>query len=198
MNWLALLLMLAAPFWEAEPPEKWSDLELAELLNDSPWAQAASGPGRNGMPVQVYLATAAPIRKAEQEVERRARLKRRPGAEPPEDPLAGEYRAWMEENRATQIILAIRVRRREDFSDQQEVTRMEKETVMRVGRRKIQITGHFPPYGSDPYLRLAFPREVELKDKKLIFELYVPGVAGPYRVVEFNLKDMVLAGRLEL
>ena len=49
-----------------------------------------------------------------------------------------------------------------------------------------------------PYLRLAFPRQVELNDKKLYFDLYIPGVPSPFRSAEFTLKDMVVAGKLEL
>lgn len=195
-----LLLMLAAPFWEAKPPAEWTNQELAQLFSDSPWAQIVSsqavavpGPG-----VQVYLATAAPMQAAEQEGARRAQLQRKPGAEPPESPLAGEYRNWLEDNRATQIVLAIRMESNRGFSDEQEVRRMEDESVMRVGRRNIKMTGHFPPYPGDPYLRLAFPRQAELSDKTVSFDLYLPGVPAPYRGAEFKLKDMVVRGKLEL
>ncbi len=195
-----ILLMLAAPFWEAKPPAEWTDQELAQLLGDSPWAQivgsaavAVPGPG-----VQVYLATAAPMQAAEQEGARRAQLQRKPGTEPPESPLAAEYRNWLEDNRTTQIVLAIRMDSNRGFSDEQEVRRMEEESVMRVGRRKIKMTGHFPPYPGDPYLRLAFPRQVELSDKTVSFDLYLPGVPAPYRRAEFKLKDMVVRGKLEI
>jgi hypothetical protein len=39
---------------------------------------------------------------------------------------------------------------------------------------------------------------VELDDKSLMFDLYVPGVPAPYRNAEFKLKDMVSNGKLEL
>jgi hypothetical protein len=39
---------------------------------------------------------------------------------------------------------------------------------------------------------------VEPSDKTLYFDLYLPGVPSPYRTAEFTLKDMVVAGKLEL
>jgi len=38
---VALLALLAAPFWEAKAPRDWSEEELRALLHDSPWAQGA-------------------------------------------------------------------------------------------------------------------------------------------------------------
>jgi hypothetical protein len=146
----------------------------------------------------MYLATAAPMQAAEQETARRAKLQRKAGADQPESPLAAEYRNWLADNRDTQIVLAIRMESNRGFADEQEVRRLEDESVMRVGRRKIKMTGHFPPYPGDPYLRLAFPRQVALSDKTVSFELYLPGVPGPYRLVEFKLKDMLVRGKLEL
>jgi len=75
---------------------------------------------------------------------------------------------------------------------------MEEESVMRVGRKKFKMTGHFPPSPSDPYLRMAFPRQVTVNDKAVSFELYLPGVAIPFRAIEFTLKDMLVRGKLEL
>lgn len=195
----AALLLFAGPFWTAKPPSEWSDQEIAQLMSDSPWAQTVAGPGRSGgsAAVQVYIATAGPIRQAEKEMSRRAELRRKPGVEPVDDPLAREYRDWLEDNRTSQIILAIRVGRQDAFSNEAEVTRMEKESVMRIGRKKVQMTGHFPPYSGDPYLRLAFPRQSGLSGK-LSFELYLPGVPAPYRTVDFDLKDMVVGGKPEL
>jgi hypothetical protein len=104
----------------------------------------------------------------------------------------------MEDNRTTQIVLAVHIQNNRGFLDDAEVQRMEKETTMRAGKKKIKLTGSFPPSESDPYLRLAFPRQVDLSDKSLIFELYLPGVPAPYRNAEFRLKDMVSNGKLEL
>jgi hypothetical protein len=195
-----LAFLLAAPFWEAKPPLEWSDQELTQILTDSPWAQiissqavAVPGPG-----VQVYLATAAPLQAAELEAKRRVELRFKPGTAPLESPLAKEYNDWLEENRATQIVLAIHMESNRGFADEQEVRRMEEESIMRVGRRKIKMSGHFDPYPGDRYLRLAFPRQGELSDKTLTFDLYLPGVPGPYRSAEFKLKEMVVRGKLEL
>jgi hypothetical protein len=195
-----LLFMLAAPFWEAKPPAEWTNQELAQLLGDSPWAQivGSQAVAVPGPAIQVYLATAAPMQMAEQEGARRAQLQRKPGSQPPESPLAAEYRNWLEDNRGTQIVLAIRMDSNRGFAEEQDVRRMEDESVMRAGRRKIKMSGHFPPYPGDPYLRLAFPRQVELSDKTISFDLYLPGVPGPYRAAEFKLKDMVVRGKLEL
>jgi hypothetical protein len=67
-----------------------------------------------------------------------------------------------------------------------------------VGRKKFKMTGNFPPTERDPYLRIAFPREVQASDKTVTFELYVPGATPPYRSVEFKVKDMMVNGKLEM
>jgi hypothetical protein len=190
-------LLAAGPFWLDKPPAQWTGAELTEMLTDSPWAQWAGAPGR-ASPVLVFLATAAPMRLAEQERDRRARLKR-PAADFAEaDELAAEYRAWLEDQRGSQIILAVRAENTRAFAQEREVRRMEEESVMRAGRRRIKMTGHFPPSSADPYLRLAFPRAVSPADKSLAFDLYLPGVSAPYRSVEFDLRTMLVRGTLEL
>ena len=76
---------------------------------------------------------------------------------------------------------------------------MENECMLRVGKNKVRMSGHFPPTPSDPYLRIAFPRgQIRVDDKTLNFDLYLPGVSFPYRHAEFVLRDMVVNGRLEL
>jgi hypothetical protein len=197
--WLVipLLFFFAAPFWEAKPPVQWSDIEIAALLNNSPWAQPAIGPS-NPAPVPVMLATARPIEQAVEEKARRARLKNPPKEPAEPDPAVEDYLEWLRDNRATHFIVAIPIANPRAFADANEVKRMEEESILQVGRRKIKITGHFPPSPSDPYLRLAFPRQVELKDKTITFELYLPGVNIPFRTVEFDLKGMVIGGKLEL
>ena len=200
---LLFLALQAGPFWQSKAPGQWSDDELQRLLTDSPWAQmaVASGQGVDAPPVQVYLATAGPIEQAERERDLRARTRRPPGAlrqGVQEQDQADEYRAWLEENYRTQIVLAVRVGLSNAFSDAKETRRMEQESVMRVGRKQIKVTGHFPPSAGDPYLRLAFPRQVAGTDKSVSFELYLPGVAMPFRLVEFKVKDMLVKGRLEI
>src|SRR5436305_14116139 len=66
---LPLLLFLAQPFWEAKPPERWTDGEIESIRHDSPWAQVA-GPDPS---VVVYLATASPIELAEEQLRLRAK-----------------------------------------------------------------------------------------------------------------------------
>ena len=193
------LFLAAEPFWTAKPPMQWTDAELVQFLTDSPWSQMALGPGGNP-PVLVFIATAGPMLQAEEERERRGKLKRRAAKlpEPPEDELAQEYRLWLDDNRPSQIVLAVRVPDARAFDDVKEVRRMEEESVMRVGRDKIKMTGHFPPTAADPYLRLAFPRkQIRADGKSLSFDLYVPGLAAPFRHAEFPLKDMVANGRSE-
>ncbi len=195
---IALLLplfLMVDPYWVGKPPAQWSEAELLALLTNSPWAQAVGGPVAEAPSIQVFLATAGPIQLAEQERDRRVEIRRKPGTPAPENT---ESQLWMEDNRATQIVLAVRVPNNKGFLDEREVKRMEAESVMHAGKKKIKLTGSFPPSESDPYLRLAFPRQVELVDKSLIFDLYLPGVPAPFRNAEFKLKDMVVNGKLEL
>ena len=60
---LAVLFFLAQPFWEAKPPERWSDREIDAIRHDSPWAQDV-GPEPRAL---VYLATAGPVEDAEED-----------------------------------------------------------------------------------------------------------------------------------
>jgi hypothetical protein len=198
MMLLLLLFLFADPFWVSKPAAEWTDPQLTALLTNSPWAQAVEGPGANSPPVQVFLATASPIQLAVKERDRRIQARRTPGPLPPESPGVTEYRLWLEDNRATQIVLAVEIRNNKGFLDEREVRRMEDQCVMRAGKKKIKLTGSFPPSDTDPYLRLAFPRQVELGDKTLDFDLYLPGVPAPFRGAEFALKDMVVAGKLQL
>jgi hypothetical protein len=201
---LLLLTLLAGPFWESKAPGAWTDEELLQLLTDSPWAQAmgVSVPSQGAPVLQVYIATAGPIDVAERErdlrAKRRAPAQRQPENPPDGDSLAAEYRVWLEENHSTQIVLAVRMENNRGFSDEKETRRMEEDSVMRVGRKRFKMTGHFPPSTGDPYLRLAFPRQVTLADKAVSFDLYLPGVAIPFRTVDFKVKDMIVRGRLEI
>ena len=200
MRIAGLLFLLAAPFWETKAPADWTDDELVTLLTASPWAQIAEAAAARGLNssggVQVYLATAAPMADAEQQRELRYK-KKRPGPQT-EDIMAEEYRAWLEDNRATQIVLAIRVVRGKDFDDAQMTRHMEEESIMRIGKKKFKMTGHFPPTMNDPYLRMAFPRAATEADKMIQFDLFVPGVTPPFRTVQFLVKDMMFKGKLEM
>ncbi len=187
---LVIFAALAAPaFWEVKAPSGWTDEEVKQLLTNSSWAQTAAAPREEGGMV-VYLATARPAREAEEELRRRdARLRSI------EDPTAHEYREFLRENAGRVIVLAVRFP--SALTDDAEVHRMEKDCVLKVGRRKYRLMGHFPPTPSDPFLRLVFPREVNPEDRTLRFELYVPGVSSPLRWAEFRLKELKYKGALE-
>ena len=189
---LALFILLplsAPPFWEAKLPAEWTDEQVQELLSDSPWAQPAQNPLEEGG-VPAYLATARPIQEAERELLRRATKQT---AE--EDESAEEYRAFLRENQGKCIILAVRL---PGWNAQAEAKKMEEESVLKVGRKKYKMAGHFPPTPADPYLRLVFPRAIQTSDKAFSFELYLPWVPGPYRTVEFRMKDLTYKGVIEM
>ncbi len=95
-------------------------------------------------------------------------------------------------------MLAVPVRDPRTLEIPAEVKRMEQQCVLKVGKRKYKMTGHFPPSLSDGFLRLVFPRVVTEADKTLRFELYIPAVSDPYRFAEFRVRDMIYKGRLEL
>ncbi|MGA2130807.1 MAG: hypothetical protein ABSH50_00700 [Bryobacteraceae bacterium] len=178
----ALLALLAAPFWETKSPRDWTEPELQRLMHDSPWAQMADPAPE----VQVYLATASPLRDAETE------LARRRGK-----PLNEEYVDYLKEHGGKQIILAIAFKNLNALSDGEEARHMEDESVMKVGRQTYKIEGHFPPVPADPVLRLVYPRAVTERDKNVTFELYLPGY-GPYHEAQFRVRDLMFKGRLEM
>ncbi|MBK9167102.1 MAG: hypothetical protein IPM24_06505 [Bryobacterales bacterium] len=188
--WLCLLALAAAPFWEAKAPSDWTEEEIAKILSDSPWARGASAEGVARYPdAATFLATAAPVRAAEEERRRRRGQER-------DDP--DDFPEFLRSKGDQFIVLAVRVTNPVAFADSVETTDMEKECVLRVGRRKYPLAGHFPPLPSDPYLRLVFPREIRAGDKSLNFQIYVPGLTGPYREVEYPLKDLLYKGKPEL
>jgi len=196
MMWLSLLFLLAAPFWVSKAPADWTGEELQSLLSDSPWAQNLASPSNPAAPVvNVYIATAGPMAEAEAERDRRYRIKH-PNA--PADLMAEEYRAWLKENQGKAIVLAIALPPRDADRIENDSQKMEEESVLRIGRKKFKMIGHFPPSPDDPFLRLAFPREVTAADKTVNFDLYLPGVALPYRSAEFRIKDMIVNGKLEI
>ena len=199
MNLFAILLMFAASFWETKAPADWSEDELLRIFTESPWGQmvnATNVKDTPGTPVQIYLASAGPMVEAEKE--RRRRYVRKANAPVEETPMEAEYRIWMEDNHATQIVVAVRINRSKDFDDATQTKRMENDSFMQVGRKKFKMTGNFPPTQHDTYLRLAFPREVQASDKRVTFELYLPGVSPPYRTVQFEVKDLMVKGKLEM
>jgi hypothetical protein len=187
-------LLAAAPFWEAKTAREWTPAELTEMLNRSPWAQPATASGFSMAPVQTYLSTAAPMREAEAELLRRRAIARRA----PEPAETEEFRQFIEQQRGESIVLTVKFTDTNALADAQELKRMEEESVMKIGRKKYKITGHFPPTPSDPYLRLVFPRQVGPSDKIVEFDLYLPGTPGPYRIAEYVVKELMYRGKLEL
>jgi hypothetical protein len=186
MRLLLVLFFLGQPFWEAKPPERWSDREIEAIRNDSPWAQTV-GPDPK---VLVYLATAAPIEEAEEE----ARLRtKKPLNEP--DP---DYLDYLRENGGKHFVLAIPAVTRGGLDQPGEEKAMEESSEMIVGRKTYKIIGHFPPTESDPVLRLVFPREAQSTDKSVLFHLYLPGLASPNRETEFRVKDLIYHGKLAM
>ena len=181
----AALLFLAPPFWQVRPPEKWSDLEIQELLTESPWAHQL-GP----TPLVVYLATAAPIEEAEAEERRRGHST----AYQPDFDYADYLRLHREEI----LVLAIPYPPKTGFGTAEQQRRMEEESQIRVGRRAYQLLGHFPPTQNDPVLRLVFPRRVDASDKSILFRLFLPGISFPEREAEFKVKDLMYRGRFEM
>jgi hypothetical protein len=75
---------------------------------------------------------------------------------------------------------------------------MEEESLLKMGKRKIKATGHFPPTPTDPVLRLIFPKEVPEGTKEITVEVYLPTVPGPYRTAQFRVKDLVYRGMPDL
>jgi hypothetical protein len=183
---LLVLFFRGRPFWEAKPPERWSDREIEAIRSDSPWAQTV-GPDPK---VLVYLATAAPIEDAEEE----ARLRTRSPLNEP-DP---DYLDYLRENVDKQFVLAIQGVTRGALDRAGEERAMEESTAMIVGRKVYKIIGHFPPTESDPVLRLVFPREAQSTGQTVLFRLYLPGLAFPNRETEFRVKDLLYHGKLTM
>jgi len=185
-----LLFFLRQPFWEAKPPEKWTDAEIGIIRTNSPWAQRV---GTLPQVSTIYLATAAPIEAAEAEL--RLRFKKNLNPVPELDP---DYLDYISEHRDDSIVLAVTYPTLAGTGRAEESKRMEEETVMIVGRKEYKIIGHFPPTPSQPVLRLIFPRLVKASDKNVVFRLFLAGLKFPERELEFRVKDLMFQGRLEM
>jgi hypothetical protein len=136
----------------------------------------------------MYLASAAPIREAEAEYARRRNI--------PADFAREEYEAFLREEGSRSIVLAIYVPDPTRVADGDEASRMQEESMLKTGRSRLRISGHFPPTSSDPFLRMVFPRP-SADPVSLTFEVYVPGIPAPYRRVEFRIKDLHYKGKPE-
>ena len=151
---LPLFFFLAQPFWEAKPPERWTDAEIQALRSDSPWAQASIESPR----VVYFLATAAPIEQAESEL--RLRMRKNPHPLPEPDP---DYVDFLREHREQNLVLGITYPLIPRLANGEDSKRMEEESVMISGGKTYHMVGHFPPVPSDPVLRLIFPRAAKLR-----------------------------------
>ena len=202
---MALLLyipwLLVVPFWESTPPVEWSEEQLILLLNNSPWAQTVGdGVGRAtrlpAPPVLMYLASATPLRQAEEELIRR-RYKQQPDLHAAIVEAREEYQAYLAEQAGKVIVVAIPLNANA-LADVGETKRMESESLLRVGKRKVKTTGHFPPTPADPILRLIFPKDLPEGAKEFTVEVYLPSIPAPYRSATFRVKDLVYRGQPDL
>ena len=191
---IILLWQFAAtqpPFWETKPPANWTDAEIDTLMSDSPWGAVPRVPGKATSSAVAFLASARPLREAEEQLF--LRRERKGEVRVDEE----DYRAYIQQNPGKHIVLAVRLDLTIDLSEPKEIRTMEKECFLRVGRQKLRAVGHFPPTASDPYLRLLFPR-VPLEGLKVLsFGLYLPGVPKPFQDVELPVKDLIYRGQLE-
>lgn len=181
---LLLSFVAAAGFWEAKPPEDWTVEEVRGMFEDSPWSRTLRS---RGEPMQVHLASALPMRQAEQ---RQRAMQKRPGAN---SVTFDEYLAMVEDGKY--IVLAVAMQDREAFADGQLVSRLQKDARMRADKKSYEMVTYFPPSPSDPYLRLVFPRVDVVKSVDFMF--LIPGAIDPYRQVSFFAKDMMYRGKLE-
>ena len=181
MIWLLLLAL--DPFWVTRPVKDWTDVQIASLLSNSPWGTLAEDTVGGTMgAVPAYLVSAQPVRLAEQELRRRKSAELDPELE---DLLRQDV-----------LIVGVPVTNLEAFANSAEIHRLEEESVMVLGRRKVKAAGHLPPTPTDPTLRLVFPRPDLAGVKELRFELYLPGVTGNYRHARFDPKKMLFQGTL--
>ena len=184
--------MLAAPYWEARAPRDWDDDEVTGIFNASPWTaemkfKVAVGESPS---VPCYLATARPLRMAEEE------MRRRELGPPTEfDDGDDEYREFLKQNQGKVIVLAVLLPPGTPLVEA-DIQRIEQKSQLVIGKRKYKIEGHFPPAAADRYLRLVFPREVAKEDQELIFQLYLP-VPAPFREARFTLSELKYQGTPE-
>jgi hypothetical protein len=179
-----LLFLLAEPFWQSRPPAQWTPAELESMFRASPWSQTDK--------IRVYFATAKPMRDAETE------LRRRNGGNPEFD-RDSDYEEFLREHGAESIVIAVQQSDQTGLLIPEEMARLEKDCQIRSGKRLLKLTAVFPPTNSDPMLRLVFPRDLDPKADKVRLELYIPALDGKaWRTFEFNIKPMLVDGKLEI
>ncbi|MEP7362459.1 MAG: hypothetical protein ABI972_04320 [Acidobacteriota bacterium] len=181
---LAALLLQAAPFWELRPPAQWSQSEVDQLLSDSPWAQNAG--------IRVYLASAEPVRQAE--LLWKKWRKQQLGAEGDfEDDV--DYEEFLRQHPGDYIVVGVYGIDPTVTPDPRDVAKMQKDSRIKLDKRKYAMLAYFPPTPADPILRMVFPKKVLGDEKNLILELYLPGVHLPYRNFEFPIKSLLWQGK---
>jgi len=191
-KWLALIAFLSVtPFWESTEVKDWSEEQLIEFFGNSPWAQPAQS--HTGGGVLTFLATAKPVQLAEVERHRRRTAK----ADNGQDPAWEEFQEFLARDAAKYIVLAVAIPPQSTL-DASEMALMENESVMKLGKQKIKMSGYFPPSPSDPYTRLIFPKAGADTAKELLFELFIPGTGTPYRQVFYPRKTLTYRGKLEM
>ncbi len=194
-KWFALLTLLTAtPFWDTMDVKEWSEEQLLDFFGNSPWSQPAESTAGNG--VLTFLATSKPVQLAEVEKRRRV-MKKVAGVDVIQDPAWDEFQEFLERDTAKYIVLAVAIPA-EATREASEMSLMENQSVMKLGKQKIKMSGYFPPSHTDPYTRLIFPRAGTEKAKELVFELFLPGTGTPYRQVYYPTKGMNYRGRLEM
>jgi hypothetical protein len=184
--WILIAAFLAPPFWETLPPEDWTVQQAQLLLSDSPWA------GQTSEGLTAYVASALPMQQAEEQL-----LKKRKRNQDGEASLPQDYIDYREESKGKVVILALQLKSWAGLSEVKESERMERDTVMVSGGKRIRMNGHFPPTPSDPYLRFIFPRAAKPNQKVLRFEVYIPGDLMPFQEIDFDMRRMIYRGNLE-
>ncbi len=194
-KWFVVLTLLTVtPFWETTDVKEWSEDQLIDFFANSPWAQPAESSAGKG--VMTFLATAKPVQLAE--VERRRRQVRKvAGVDAVQDPAWEEFQEFLSRDAGKYIVLAVPIPA-EATREASEMSLMENQSVLKLGKQKIKMSGYFPPSPTDPYTRLIFPRAGTEKAKELNFELFLPGTGTPYRQVFYQIKAMTYRGRLEM
>jgi len=171
-------------FWERHPPSEWSQDEVRLLLSDSPWAQTNGG--------QVYLASAEPAREAE--LLWKKWTKQRLGVEERYEDEE-DYEEFLRRHPGEHIIVAVRIPNAAPTPNERELATMEKQSRIKLDKRKYAMLAYFPPTPGDPVLRMVFPRKFAGGEKKLTLELYLPGVHLPLRNFEFPIQSLLWRGK---
>ena len=198
-KWIALLAVLtAAPYWESTEVKDWNEEQLIDFFNNSPWAQPAEAVASTGSKdgLSTFLATSVPMQLAELEMRRR-RIRKVAGVDVVADPAWEEFREFLERDRGKYIVLAVAIPANATL-EATGMAMMENQSIMKIGKQKVKMSGYFPPSPTDGYTRMIFPRGNAADAKEIVFELYVPGTGMPNRMAIYSRKAMNYRGRLEM